>query len=72
MNFNEALELLKNGKKVRRTDWGYPVDAYVELHDWYGSLTPYIFKSSNHCPDHVVMYGFTYVCTQSQNWEEVL
>lgn len=72
MNFNEALGLLKKGKKVRRTDWNYPDSTYVKLKVWYEKNWTYLFKSCEWDSKYIESYGFTFADTQSNCWEEVL
>jgi hypothetical protein len=50
MNFGQALDLLKNGKKVTRKDWNRGRDISLELQvpDAHSKMTkPYIFMNKD-------------------------
>jgi hypothetical protein len=69
MIFNEALIHLKNGKKMRRKDWGYPSCAYIELLEHNSNLFFYITGEYDTLTKMQIGYGLSYYDIVSLEWE---
>ena len=67
MNFSEALELLKQGKKVRRRNWGGNVKYYIAFSDVGNYLVKFVCLSNNPFED---VYFLSKDDTLSNDWEE--
>ena len=61
MNFQWAIQQLKEGKKVRRKDWGNP-DFYVFMKN----ENFYYYSTEN---DPETLYPFRLECFQATDWE---
>ena len=71
MNFNSMIRHLRNGAKIRRSDWGYFENVYIKLMDWYGNDFVYIHNTLHNNPEHIVFYGFSMIDIDSEKWEIV-
>jgi hypothetical protein len=65
MNFNEALELMKQGRKVKNTEWVKEGWLYLRKPSLFG--THALLKCT-----YSIEYGFGLKDEQSECWEEVL
>ena len=67
MNFNEALELMKQGKKVKRRKWGGNAKYYIAFSNVGDYLVKFVYLSNNPFED---MYFLSKEDTLSDDWEE--
>ena len=69
MDFQSALLLLKNGKKVRRKNWSFPDIAYIELLDYNSER--YIYMQNKYEGALIEGYGLQFHDIDSNDWEVV-
>lgn len=72
MKLDIAVKYMKeDGRKVRRTDWGYSKTAYLTTEKFYGVWNFFIncqFSAKNESKQG---YGLTFTDLESENWELV-
>jgi hypothetical protein len=68
MNFQDALLLLKNGKKVRRCNWSFPDDAYIELLEYNSER--FIYMKNKYPCSPVEGYGLQFADIEATDWKE--
>ena len=83
MNFGQALELLKKGKKVARNGWnGKGLHIEIKTPDENGKMTlPYLFmqypatKASENAPANHINARVPWLASQTdilaEDWEEI-
>jgi hypothetical protein len=72
MNLVEAVNALKNGNKVRRTDWEWANTAYLIVSGHYLNTNHlYIIGQYNDMPALISAYGMSFSDLESTNWEIV-
>lgn len=71
MNFNEAITALEEGKKIRRMEWGFATESYLELKPWYGTKIIYIVGRHSDEPNLLQSYGMQYDDIKATDWEIV-
>ena len=69
LNFTQALEQLRMGKKLRRTTWGYVPGAYLQISKWMGEDFVYLHDSIPRNPNHIVAHGFQLPEIDATDWE---
>ncbi len=68
MNFQEALLLLKEGKKLRRTGWSFSTKAYLELLPCNSSMFLYLMDKYQG-ENSIEGYGLQFTDLESFDWE---
>ncbi len=71
MTFDQALSLMKEGRKVRRKNWSFSKQAYLELLDY--NSTRFIYLKNKYIGDSTLEgYGLQFPDLEANDWEEVL
>ena len=71
MNFTNALDALRDGNRVKRISWAYPVRAMIELEEFLGILNFYMLGAYGYDMETPVGYGLTYTDVIAIDWEIV-
>lgn len=69
MKLDEAIKQMREGKKAKRTDWGYNKSAYLTMEQFYGVWD--FFLNKKYCDATMkdkIGYGLTYTDLESENW----
>ena len=68
MTFEDALKMLQSGANLKRTDWGYPNNAYIKLEQApNGHYAFYMYNEYENMTDPIG-YGLTYQDVISIEW----
>jgi len=68
MEINEVIKSLRDGKRLKRTDWGYADHAYIEFEMWHELPTVSIVGEYSNAFCSKRLYTFTFVDLESKNW----
>lgn len=68
MVFSEALEAIEKGIKLKRTDWGHPKHAYIQLDTFYGEPCFKMVGGNELDSEYKSLYHLTYTDIKSNNW----
>ena len=70
MNINDVLPKFEAGKKFKRSDWGYPNNAYIQLLEFNHNYHFYMFNQYMGI-SHPIGYEMNYNDLKTDKWVEV-